>query len=160
MLFGSIFSLSLFLIVLYSCRPTAAATVTVSPVKRGRLIDPIECPGPLPLYIPPDFPWFPTLLDMCASRAGLSRNLECICSGNWLICGSSRRAQVRRLINHCFNNCVCGEETKIVRDDFTIKLNYLPTVSFAGPQNVGNDVSNPSTNSPTLPWGSSSWTNI
>lgn len=159
MLFGLFFSLSLCLIVFYSCRPTAAAAVAISPVKRGRLIDPIECPRPVPLYIPPDFPRFPTLLDMCASRAGHPRNLECICAGSWLICGAARRAVVRQLINYCFSNCVCGEETKIVRDDFTKKLNHPAIVSFAGPRNVGNDVSNPSTNPPTLPGGSSSWTN-
>lgn len=99
----SFFSLTLCLILLYSSRPTAAATLAVSPVKRGDLQDPIICPNPVPGYIPSYLPQYPTLRLMCADKKRCPINLGCLCVGNQLLCGASRRAAVRTLLRYCLS---------------------------------------------------------
>ena len=129
--FGSFITLSLCLIILYSCRPTVAVALAVSLAKRGRVFDPIECPGLPPEYVPSRYP---TLLDLCASRAGHPMNLECTCRGTELVCGSSRWSIVKILIRHCLTHCNCGDDTEIVMNEATKELNYEPT-RFVEPQN-------------------------
>ena len=122
--FSSFFSPSLLIFfVLDSCRPTVAATLSVSSVRRGRLFDAIECPGSLPTYVPSDFPAFPSLLHLCASRLEHRRNLECRCVGEVLICGTSPRRIVRMMVAYCFDRCNCGPTTKRDRNEYTEVLN-------------------------------------
>ncbi|MCJ1264977.1 hypothetical protein MMC22_004852 [Lobaria immixta] len=87
-------------------------------------LDPIDCRGELPQYIPFDYPRFPTLQQMCASKEQHLRNLECLCEGEELLCGSTTRADVRSLIHWCQENCLCGFQTTIATDRFTTALNY------------------------------------
>lgn len=122
--FSSFFSLSLRFVIFYSCNPTAAATLPISPAKRGRPLDPIECPGPLFPQIPSDLPQYPSLLDMCASRAEHPMNMGCICVGNQLICASSSRRAIRMLIEYCFEGCNCGDDTVIVKDEYSQTIEY------------------------------------
>ena len=153
--FTSFFSLSCFFFHLYSCRPTAAATLAVSPVKRMSM--PIDCQGPPPDYTPPDFtPRFADLNELCAMVVRYPRNLECICIGTTLICGASPRRDVQRLIEHCFNNCWCGDGTVIDRNEATMQLNYQPLKTSAGNpikpgKGSGRNLagSNPTGNNPT-----------
>ncbi|MCJ1272186.1 hypothetical protein MMC22_012094 [Lobaria immixta] len=98
---------------------------------------PIDCPGPLPDYIPPDFTsGFWNLFQLCASLGQHPRNLACICEVNTLICGASLRRDVHRLIEHCFHNCQCGypgpDGTVIDRNEATRQLNYQPLETSAG----------------------------
>ncbi|MCJ1265302.1 hypothetical protein MMC22_005177 [Lobaria immixta] len=60
---------------------------------------------------------------MCAS-AGYPGNLECICAGEELLCGSTRRPDVLLLVEWCLHFCTCGAQTKIIRDRTTKELNY------------------------------------
>lgn len=135
------FSLSLILFILYSGRPAAAVALAVNPVKRGRPIDIIECRGPLPTRIPPDFPPFANLQKMCARIEGHPRNLECICSGDELLCGSSTRVAVRLMIIQCYDHCRCGPDTKVLRNEFSQELNYHSAVPNArDPVEMGHDM--------------------
>ena len=126
--FGSLFSPSLLLIffVLDSCRPTAAAALAISPVKRGSFFDEIECPGPLPVEIPPDFPIFPNLHYLCESRLEHPKNLDCRCVGEALVCGFSYRPNVQTMVAHCLNHCDCGPITRRVRNQSTGILYWGP----------------------------------
>lgn len=96
---SSFFSLSSLFFFLYFCRPAAAtATLAVSLVKRVRPYDSIECPGPLPHFIPDDFPRFSFLLKTCANRAGYPPKLECILIENQLICCTSSSYYLRMYV--------------------------------------------------------------
>ena len=123
--FSAFFSPSLLILfALDACRPTAAATLAVSPVKRGGwTLDAIQCAGPLPV-MPADFPRFPSLLHLCAGRLQHARNLACRCRGPDLACGFSSRVIVRAMIAHCYNHCNCGTPTKKLRDHYTWELKY------------------------------------
>ena len=135
--FSSFFSPSLIFFVLYSCRPTAAATLAVSPVKHDRrVLGVIDCRGLLPLYLPADFPLFGNVQQMCASQERHPRNLECICEDEDLLCGSTTRADVRYLIRWCQQRCLCGDKTRIRTDRFTTALNYVQTEMNAMPEVV------------------------
>lgn len=117
------------MIFVYFCRLTAAAALAVS-VKRGRLLDAIECEGPLPPNIPLGYPVFPTLLDLCADRAGHPRNAGCKCIGEALTCGLTNLRPVMRIITYCLRNCNCGPNTKRVASQFITE--FKPPVTSAG----------------------------
>ena len=125
------FSLSLIFLILYSGRPAAAVALAVNPVKRGRPFDPLDCQGPLPGRIPPDFPPFANLQEMCARKEDHPRNLQCLCSGDELYCGSSTRVAVRLMIFQCYDHCRCGPVTNVMRNAFTQELNYHSAVPNA-----------------------------
>lgn len=136
-LFDSLYLLSSIDFVLYFNRPTIANTLTIisarneksqkSIVKRGNPVhDSIECPGPLPEWIPPDFPTFPSLLQMCSSREGHIQNLECVCVSDELVCGATHRRIVQIMIDHCFAGCECASETIVIKDRFTTDLKANP----------------------------------
>ena len=135
--FSSFSSLSLIFFVLYSCRPTAAATLAASPVKRGNPYDALQCPGPLPKKnpknIPLDFRPPTDLLEMCGIKGGRPENLGCKCIVNLLICGSSPSPTIQRLLDRCFAYCTCGPNTAISRSTITqeIRATWL-TIGEAG----------------------------
>ena len=135
MYFKSFSSLLLIFFVLSCCRPTAAANLAASPVKRTRVSgDTIQCAAPLPAGIPPDFPVFPSLLHMCARRLGQTRNLDCYClMEDTLFCGGSRRGPVQRMISYCFDHCECGERTRKMRNYATKTLSYAAGIPFRNP---------------------------
>lgn len=103
-------------------------------VKRGRLMyDNIECPGPLPPYIPQGLPEYPDLLAMCSNREGHEMNLACACaSAQFLECGRSRQAVIARLIDFCFQRCNCGKGTINRRYDYTKTIPPVPGLLFGG----------------------------
>ena len=153
--FNSFFSLSLLtFLVLDPCRLTAAATLAVSPVKRGRLYDSIECPSPLPDFIPSHFPVYSNLSHMCANRLGHRRNLECACAnGEILKCGMSTQPIVRKMITYCLDHCLCGPDTQKMKDEYTTVVKYISKYSSDG----YNPQRPPSGNDPT---GSTSISNM
>ena len=116
---------SLLFFVLYSCRPTAAATLAASPVKRGRPFDRLECPGPFPDYLPWIFGQSLDLLEMCGIKGGRADNLGCKCDFNLLICGSPQTPFTRSLLDHCFSHCTCGPNTKISRSQTTQEIIFI-----------------------------------
>ncbi|MCJ1268918.1 hypothetical protein MMC22_008806 [Lobaria immixta] len=79
------------------------------------------------------------------------RNLGCTCKGRTLICGASTRRDVQRLIEFCFNYCVCGDDTVIDRNQATKQLNYQPLKTSAGnPIKPGTESGrNPTGSNPT-----------
>lgn len=123
--FNSLFMLPSIIFVFNFCRLTTAINLSVSSVKRGRIVDPIECLGPLPnFYIPHPYPEFSNLLEMCADRGLNPMNLGCRCAGDMLVCGTSTRRQTQRMLIHCFIHCTCGDETVKNTDDPTRKLEF------------------------------------
>ncbi|MCJ1269744.1 hypothetical protein MMC22_009637 [Lobaria immixta] len=59
---------------------------------------------------------------MCATRALHLGNLACICDGEVLICGNSRRLRVQALLLWCYDKCQCGSNTQVNRGAFTRDL--------------------------------------
>lgn len=138
--FSSFFSLSSIIFVLDSCRPTAAAALAISPVKRGRVIDTIECDGPFPSCFPGSFPRFPNLQHMCASKEGHHSlrslvylgNLECTCYGHLLMCGHSLRSLVWLLTTYCLVHCKCGPDTTAEQEGTTKEITYYDEIPATG----------------------------
>ena len=120
--FSSCFLLSLCLIMFYSCRLTAAATLAVSLAKRDDP-DPIRCySGNLDTtrYLPETyFLGFPTRFQVCTSKSGYDRNLGCQCRGKELRCGWSPTVQIQWLVAACMEACSCGIGTIINRSKYT-----------------------------------------
>lgn len=135
-----LFSLSLILFVLCSCKPAAAAaaaTLAVSQDRRRYVPDPIECPVPLNADIPRWLPRYPSLLDMCASSNLYRANLACRCQGKQrkdLVCGFSPQREVRALLKWCLDLCACGDDTNIKTDEFTVILKLEPPKQLPPPR--------------------------
>ena len=129
MLFSSFCLLPFISFILYSYRPTAAATLAVSPIK-PRKFNSIECWGLLPP--PPNHPPFPSVLAMCAGTALHPGNLECKCIGSVLVCGRSRRSDIQALIRWCFDHCECGPRTTISDYVFPMDLDLAWTTGASG----------------------------
>ncbi|MCJ1264882.1 hypothetical protein MMC22_004757 [Lobaria immixta] len=61
---------------------------------------------------------------MCASTGGHPGNIECICVGEELLCGSSRRQDVVFMIYWCHRHCTCGAKTKVITDRYTKEISH------------------------------------
>ena len=110
MLFSPSFWLSFLVFVLYFCRLTVDGLLT--------------CVGGLLGDSPHNH--FRTVLQMCSSNAMFPGNLECICMGQVLICGSSRDSRVQELIRLCYQRCQCGPSTTVNHREFTTDLDRNP----------------------------------
>ena len=107
--FSSFVLLSLSLILLDCCRPTAATTLR----SINRIEDRISCPASVPSWLPPGLPEYPSLLHMCARILQYPRNMACQCVGVELLCGSSSEVVIQNyLVHYCLVWCHCGPGTR------------------------------------------------
>ena len=74
------------------------------------------------VYIPGYPHRFPSAVDMCTPMAMHPQNLQCICVGPVLMCGSTRERRLQKMINWCYKYCQCGPNTRIRKDVSTTDL--------------------------------------
>ncbi|MCJ1268909.1 hypothetical protein MMC22_008797 [Lobaria immixta] len=89
---------------------------------------------------------------MCAFKTSQPGNLGCLCVGQVLVCGSSRRFRVQKLLRWCYNSCQCGSSTKVDKRESTRNLDKDPRWGelLSKPRAPGpNPYTRPSGNNPT-----------